>query len=167
MNKVLFAALNILICTSCVKSGFQPPPIPPDYRSWKSSHDGFLKYPIPGHMDNYRKIYFNDKASNVGPGEDYPDGTVIIKEIYKQNSTERPFQLTVMIKDHASPQAVGGWVWVVKNDDDPVEHVITGEFCFTCHTDANVSQPYGDGNPDKQFRDYVFIPLFAKQLTTD
>jgi len=34
-----------------------------------------------------------------------------------------------------------------------------GNFCITCHANANEKQSYGDGNPAEEFRDYVyFVP---------
>ncbi len=32
-------------------------------------------------------------------------------------------------------------------------------FCITCHANANEKHPYGDKNPNEEFRDYVyFVP---------
>jgi hypothetical protein len=34
-----------------------------------------------------------------------------------------------------------------------------GNFCITCHSNANEKHPYGDGNANEEFRDYVyFVP---------
>jgi len=38
------------------------------------------------------------------------------------------------------------------------ETVITEEFCITCHGNANESHPYGDKNPNNEYRDYLFFP---------
>jgi hypothetical protein len=32
-----------------------------------------------------------------------------------------------------------------------------GNFCVTCHANANEKHPYGDRNPREEFRDYVFF----------
>ena len=45
--------------------------------------------------------------------------------------------------------------------DFPDGTVITkvGNFCITCHSNANEKHPYGDGNANEEFRDYVyFVP---------
>jgi hypothetical protein len=93
---------------------------------------------------------------------DFPEDTVIVKEVYASaypGPGEKPIQLTIMAKDPTDRRAQGGWLWITKDLPDGRESVFTGNFCVTCHANANERHPYGDGNPDEEFRDYVyFVP---------
>ncbi len=89
-----------------------------------------------------------------------PVVTVIVKEVYasaKPMPEDEPIQLTIMAKQPQDPRAQGGWVWVTKDLPDGKEAVFMGNFCITCHANANEKHPYGDGNPNEEFRDYVFF----------
>ena len=68
-----------------------------------------------------------------------------------------------MIKAPEHEHARGGWLWVVKDLESNEERIIDYRLCFDCHADANDRHPYGDGNPEGEDRDYVFLPyrLFA------
>ena len=161
MNKYpIFPGLLLLFFLGCSEPQ-EPPRVPEDYSTWKTTHEGFLEYPIPGHMDNFRKIYISPNIEELKANEECPDGTVIIKEIYKRATMKDPIELTVMVKDRNHEKALGGWLWIVKDPVSGTENIVNSEFCFTCHSDANVAHPYGDKNPEQQFRDYVFIPLFS------
>lgn len=166
---VTLAALSLLIgLVSCAEKAAEPI-VPTEYSSWGTTTKLELNYPIPGHENNYRKIFINNVGENptitTRSGEvhyDYPDGTVIIKEIYPGLNYvpgSEPAMLTVMVKDRENTKSRGGWLWVVKNLSIQKENVITQEFCVTCHENANEPHPYGDGNPDAIFRDYVFFPV--------
>ena len=90
----------------------------------------------------------------------FPEGTVIAKEVFKGSSPEpgiSPMMITAMVKATGNPDARGGWVWVTKDLALGKEAVFKGDFCFTCHTNANEAHPYGDKNLDEHFRDYVFF----------
>ena len=67
-----------------------------------------------------------------------------------------------MIKDRENPDAVGGWVWLAVDGTTRNETVVTGRFCVSCHRAANDAHAYGDKNPDREFRDFIFLPPFAK-----
>ena len=102
--------------------------------------------------------------SRTGKGQtervEFPEGTIIAKEIYAGSSPEpgaEPTMVTAMVKDPEHPAARGGWVWVVKDLSMGKERIITGDFCFTCHGNANEGHPYGDKNKDENFRDFVFF----------
>ena len=176
MNRRRFFLLPLLLLilpiSGCSKS--EPAAlVPADYSGWSSTTDIELNYPIPGHENNYRRIFINDTGKNspfsaaegsssgTGKTYDYPDGTVIIKEVYDgfdYQEGSRPKMLTVMVKDRGNQDARGGWLWIVKDPVSGSENILTQEFCFTCHENANEKHPYGDGNPDEEFRDYVFFP---------
>ncbi len=142
--------------------------IPADYAAWETTTDIELNYQVPGHGKNYRKIYINSRGREAAVSEtagktrwNYPDGTVIVKEVYPAQEITpggRPEQLTVMIKDKDNEAARGGWLWLVKDMQSGDTSIITHEFCITCHANANEAHPYGDRNTDEEFRDYVFFP---------
>lgn len=155
--------LGILLLLSGCSNRKNEPLVPDDYGGWKETTDIELNYPIPGHENNYRKIFINDIGlKRTGPPHDYPDGTIIIKEIYEgfdYNAGRKPMMLTVMIKDRENPLARGGWLWIVKDSATKEENILTQEFCITCHGNANEEHPYGDLNMNNEFRDYVFFPV--------
>jgi hypothetical protein len=163
---VLCALLSAALMISCAQ---RKNLIPDNYKSWERTVKEVLKYPIPGHENNYRKIYINEtgekvietKAPNRASSYKYPEGTIIVKEIYSsENYTEAatPQSLTCMVKDSKDPLSRGGWLWVMKSVPDGKERIIDFSFCITCHANANEPHPYGDHNPEGEFRDYVYFP---------
>ena len=141
----------------------------PDYPTWNRTTDVVLDYPIPGHQDRFRIPRMNAVGFTVTPTVDggkrhwdFPDGTVIVKEVYKTPKPaagETPIQLTIMVKAPKDPHAQGGWLWITRDLPNGKETVFMGNFCITCHSNANEKHPYGDGNPNEEFRDYVyFVP---------
>jgi hypothetical protein len=142
--------------------------IPSQYSFWERTVDIDLNVPIPGHMDNLRRIFMNEtgfsylrenpEAGNSIPAL-FPDGTMIVKEIYESPTVqpgEAPQSLMAMVKSSGHSDARGGWLWVVKDFSTGKENIFTDQFCVTCHSDANNSHPYGDRNAESQFRDYLF-----------
>jgi hypothetical protein len=138
-----------------------------EYRSWTKTVPDILSYPIPGHEDKYRRIFISPEG--ITPRIEtqggrrhyqYPLDTQIIKEILPPNwnGSDPPLMLTAMVKRPQDPRARGGWLWIVYSPGTAKETVITEEFCITCHGNANESHPYGDKNPNNEFRDYLFFP---------
>jgi hypothetical protein len=161
----LTGVLSILAC-----SGKESQPlVAQDYRSWKNTHTIELNYPIPGHEDKYRRIYINPEGekseittANGRISYRYPEGTQVIKEIYEAGTFKnlgKPSSLTVMIKRKDHPKARAGWLWILKDTASGSENIIQEEFCVTCHANANEKHPYGDRNPNDEFRDYLFFPF--------
>ena len=148
----------------------QVPEIPADYSTWNTTTDIVLDYPIPGHESHFRKIYINPLGETVRITKtanrticNFPEGTIIVKEIYDSldppHEHQAPDLLTVMIKNSEHPQSRGGWLWLSQDYETKKIHIIDYEFCVDCHTNANERHRYGDGNPEAEFRDYVyFIP---------
>ena len=143
--------------------------VPSDYVAWHRTTDVVLNYPIPGHMDRFRLPRMNDLGYKTLPkmvaGKlrwDFPEDTVIAKEVYasaKPAPGEKPIQLTIMIKDPSDKRNLGGWLWYTKDLPNGEETLFEGNYCITCHANANEQHPYGDGNPNEEFRDYVyFVP---------
>ncbi|MFP4383394.1 MAG: cytochrome P460 family protein [Spirochaetia bacterium] len=162
---ILSAVLIMIAFSGC---GNEETLLPPDYLSWERTTETELDYPIPGHENHYRRIFINQTGTEVrisGEGSEisyqYPSGTVIIKEVYdapQYTPQSKPVMLTAMVKDPDHPEARSGWVWVVKNLEEDSEQIITEEFCVTCHAAANTPHPYGDGNKEGHFLDFVFFP---------
>ena len=142
--------------------------LPEDYSRWDTTHPGFLEYPIAGHTAPVRRIFVNQTgaAFRDTPPTDgrYPDGTIFIKENYTalHQAETQPDSITAMVKDRENPDAVGGWVWLAVDGATRNETVVTGRFCVSCHRAANDAHAYGDKNPDREFRDFIFLPPFAK-----
>lgn len=165
---VLGLPLLLLVSSCRPKESAQLLPAASEYRSWGQPVAGFLSYPIPGHEDNRRRIFINGTGTRVAVRRevnrvywDYPKGTIILKEIFlglAPGGPSEPQQITAMIKDPEDPRSRVGWLWVSKMMDSGEETVVDWEFCFDCHANANEPHPYGDGNPDGEFRDYVFYP---------
>ncbi|MFP4362980.1 MAG: cytochrome P460 family protein [Spirochaetia bacterium] len=171
MKRDLFFAIIVIVSVLSSCEGTEEPElIKIEYQDWEQTTDEELNYMIPGHMDRYRIIYINNIGTQVQPEEqggrtvwDYPEGTIIMKEVYSESTIEEgeePVALTAMIKDSDDPRARGGWVWVMCNIEAGTERVFEEEFCVTCHANANTQHPYGEGNPEAEFRDYVFFPYF-------
>lgn len=137
------------------------------YRSWRRTTERALDFPIPGHGRSYRRIYVNDvgaafrdareNGAATGNGE-YPDGTIVVKEIYPGSAEPpagaEPQSLDIMAKDAAAGTGSGGWRWIVRTKGADAE--ADAGFCLRCHDGANAKNPFGDGNPAGDFRDYLF-----------
>ncbi len=165
--KVKTAALCLfsLLLLSCAREIEQM--VPDNYRHWTRTTETALDYPIPGHENSYRRIYINPKGLKYTVEEDkrktrylFPEGTVIVKEVYDGLNFEEgdsPSQLTAMVKDSQDPRNRGGWLWLLEDPSTKEERVMEGQFCITCHSNANERHPYGDNNVEQEFRDYVFF----------
>jgi hypothetical protein len=142
-------------------------PIPADYKSWHQPIKKSLDYQIPGHGDSRRIVFLNAKARQAKIIKDdnntkmvyFPDGAIIIKEVYKREG--RGYQVTpqlvVMVKDRKNENAQDGWLYYARNAVSPKVRLITSRFCVGCHEAANEIHPYFDNNLEGLFRDYVFL----------
>jgi hypothetical protein len=166
----LLAALGAVVALSgCPSSKKTVVYATPDYQSWARTTDIELNYPIPGHQDRYRIPRMNAIGFSTSPTVEagtrrwnFPEGTIIVKEIYatqRPAENETPIQLVMMVKAPRDPHAQGGWLWITRKMPGGSESVFMGNFCITCHANANERHPYGDHNPTEEFRDYVyFVP---------
>jgi len=168
MSACLYIAAALSIISACRQSP-EIPEIPADYGNWNVATETLLNYPVPGHEDHFRRIYISPSGEKINVTSkngrvycEFPEGAVIVKEIYmgleEPTSQERPILLTVMIKDSDHPESRNGWVWLSQNYTTKETHLIDYEYCADCHANANESHPYGDKNPDNEFRDYVYFP---------
>jgi hypothetical protein len=165
-NRVITATVLAvsLLAGGCAKEAGESM-VPLDYAQWPSTVDGPLDYTIPGHTQEVRTIYINQVGTTVVPETvggrityEYPEGTIIIKENFTNADDEEPNNLTVMIKDSDNAEASGGWLWLNRDFSSGRERSFGDDFCFPCHLNANERHPYGDGNADREFRDYVYYP---------
>jgi hypothetical protein len=162
---ILALAAAFILASACAEK--EELYAPPDYAGWRRTTELKLDYPIPGHMDRYRIPRMNAIGFRTAPtverGKprwDFLDGTIIVKEVYAHRQPapgEKPVQLTIMAKDPEDKRSLGGWLWLTKDLPNGEETVFEGNFCVTCHANANEKHPYGDGNPKEEFRDFVFF----------
>lgn len=166
LSAIILALLVAALGSACSPRAISPVRlVPTDYRSWPKSVDRILDYPIPGHGDNARIIFMDPvayrAASSAARGDfRFPEGSVIVKEVYaglKPVQGQAPATLTAMVKASGDPRSRDGWLWVTKDMASGAETVIGAAFCATCHAAANEAHPYGDKNPEGEFRDYVFF----------
>ncbi len=160
------AALLAASCAASCAAPVRPALVPDGYRSWRTTTDVRLDYPIPGHEDQFRVIRMNEKGFSFtradGPAGriEFPEGTIIAKEIFPTSNpgpTDLPVMVTAMVKAPSDPDARGGWLWVVKDLSNGMESIQKGDFCVLCHANANEARLYGSKNPGGAFSDYVFF----------
>ena len=188
MNRIVGRVL--LICLACLLAFLmtgllascrqEPAPLLDyDYSGWTKLNGEPITEPIPGHSSGVRTIYVNETGREVTVSNesgrkswDYPEGTVIIKEVALPAETAAAGEASTllgMIKDTGHPRAQGNWVWVMRNARTGEESIFDTEFCITCHADANerrtadAMEPVGVPNPDRDFRDYVFYPYAPEE----
>jgi hypothetical protein len=169
MRIVTTFILFFIIALSCAEEKLTLYNVPKDYRLWKKPVTKVLDYPVPGHGATFRVIYANDlsfkakrsKDANYNERIDFPDGSIVIKEVYKKRediNLKEP-QLTIMIKDTGNKDALDGWLYYVKNPKDKQAKLISGRMCIGCHEAANDKHPYFNGNPKGIFCDYIFVDI--------
>lgn len=170
MKKFLIIVIStiIVLLIGCKESIDEVFVVPEGYRSWKKPVKENLTYPVPGHGDGIRIIYANDIAYNVLKVKDengflrydFPDGSVIVKEIFKTGGdvTRDTPMFTIMVKDRLNSANQYGWLYYVKKPEGTMT-LVKGKMCIGCHAAANDSHPYFDKNENEQFRDYIFAPF--------
>jgi hypothetical protein len=151
---------------SCTRQGGEL--VPTDYDVWARSTERELDYPVPGHLDNYRIIYVNDKGRQYTVQAEeghsvttFPPGAMFVKEVYtgmgRPAEGTAPAMLTVMLKAPDDPRSQRGWLFVVKDPSTGTETVMKPAFCADCHAAASDPHGYGAGNPNGEPRDGVYI----------
>ncbi len=165
---LLVGFLSVTACDKSPQTTLPPIPDAAEYHAWKMTTD-LLNYAVPGHLDNCRVVYINAIGEQVHILDEqarrtyeYPEGTVIIKEIYNgfdpPEPGEEPTALTLMIKAPHHPQARHGWLWVQRTFHPQKDTIITQALCVDCHANANEPHPYGDQNVNNEDRDFVYFP---------
>mgnify|MGYP006272803175 CR=1 FL=1 len=164
---LMVALASLLLPVGCAGDEEPPPLVIEDHSGWSRTTTATLNFPVPGHGAGERKIFINPRGEEVEQPEsasepwNYPEGTVIVKEVYAEPDPPEdapPSSLAIMVKAPDHPSNRGGWVWIGKEPGSDEQRIFTEQFCVTCHTNANEEHPYNDGNPEEQFRDYVYYP---------
>ena len=166
------ATSGMIVAIVIALGGCSAPLIPQGWGSWERVGVTGTPTPIPGHEEPFRASYVNPVGETARPTVEggvtktlYPPGSVIVKAGFRGSvapgPAETPAKLYAMVKRPDDPRARGGWVWVVRNGNDPREIVVDAPYCVDCHGYANAPNPYGDKNPNREYRDYVFLPYRA------
>jgi hypothetical protein len=79
-----------------------------------------------------------DSNGKIIPGSVFPDGSLIVKELYDNSTTLGRY--AILYKKASDPNAdPNGWVWGYINADESVAISATekGSSCISCHSQAN------------------------------
>ena len=169
-SHIVWLMVSVCVLCACEQQKYQEwDPIPVDYQSWHQPLKQPIEYAVVGHGESRRIIYVNELALQAKHVENkygqkllrFPNGAIIIKEVFRfrNNGYEPHPQVVSMVKDTNDPKAQDGWLYYVRNPNNPQVKQIDSRLCSGCHEAANESHPYFDNNPNSQFRDYVFIDL--------
>ena len=124
----------LLLVAACAAEPADVPALG-DYTAWKRID---TYGPTPGHGDTYRVMYVNDVATTYA-GAGYPDGTVLVKEVYDRTDAG-PGALQVIEISRRLGAPVGdqnGWVFTAAYAVGGEETV--KDFCWRrCH----LASPY-------------------------
>jgi hypothetical protein len=126
------ALVALAACTEAVS----PEPLG-DYTSWKRLD---VRGPAPGHGDTYRIIYANPIAGDpTRTASDYPDGSVIVKEI-RDDVDGQPGDLryvAIMRRDLADPSLADEGRWLFTMAAEPGGAEEKPSYCWSrCHRAA-------------------------------
>ncbi len=176
MKKIIVYACATLLLSAAAcdkKDKTAINPIPVDYKSWYKPLKKPLTYQIPGHGKSRRIVFLNDKAQKAQLKKDendktivdFPDGSIVIKEVYKREGAGYQIapQIVAMVKDRKNEKAQEGWLYYVRNPGSPQIMLMKGRFCIGCHEAANEAHPYFDKNMQGIFRDYIFLNVVGKE----
>lgn len=119
-------AFVLLALAGCAGEPLDVEP-PGDYTSWgRIETEG----PAPGHGDTFRVIYANDVARTFAGGA-YPEGSILVKEIYERAGDERgPLGYIAIMRrvDDA---------WLFSETGEPNGEEVAHDFCWSyCHQAA-------------------------------
>jgi hypothetical protein len=127
----------LLACGACGGTEIDPTGLPSiaDHTTW----DSFVTLgAVPGHGDTYRVIYRNDIARNYAHAGKYPDGAVIVKEVYDLAAGDGRGDLNYLAImrriDDPPPDipAADGWLFTDKRGDSETQL----DLCWGCHRQA-------------------------------
>jgi len=70
-------------------------------------------------------------------GKAFPEGAMIVKDLYNDSSGGLPVLTAVMKKEQLNPLASGGWLWAeyLPGGADYVPLVSKGAACISCHSE--------------------------------
>ncbi len=141
--KLLLAALGIATATAALASESEVP-YPTGYRNWHHVKSMVIEegHPLFASFGGIHHIYANDKALTGYRREKFPDGAVIIFDLFEairaDNAlTEGPHKVVgVMHKDSKKFAATGGWGFEGFGGGASTHRVVgqnAASACFACH----------------------------------
>lgn len=122
--------------------------LPEGYEGW---HRVDALGPLPAHGDTYRIIYVNDVARTWTGAGPYPDGSILIKEVYHRDGDQPAglSYLAAMRRLERAPDGAElheGWLYTYIGEEGAAE-----EYRARCYQRCHASAPY-----DGPFLDYRY-----------
>jgi len=111
---------------------------------YKKSNILLAKSNASGHSEAFLKTRFNavaaaklDAGGKLVDGTSFPDGSLIVKELYKNESTLNRYAILYKKAGHPDADAKG-WVWGYVNADGSVAAAASqkGAGCAGCHSQS-------------------------------
>lgn len=94
------------------------------------------------HNGDYVRSYMNDVAVDAiasFTGE-FPDGTILVKEQFKDAEGKEPTGHTLMWKRSGYDDAHGDWYWIAFNGKgETTVHDGMAPYCYNCHASAEAN----------------------------
>lgn len=113
--------------------------------TWYKNSDILLdKSPGSGHPQPYLRTRYNQiaatklsTAGTVMPDALFPDGSLIVKELFENSTTLSRYAILYKKSDHEFADAKG-WVWGYVNSDGSVAEPASrkGSSCISCHSQS-------------------------------
>jgi hypothetical protein len=117
------------------------------YTWYKKTDSLLIKSAGSGHSQPYLRTRYNstattmlDSTGKVIAGTDFPEGSMVVKELYTDMSTLDLYAILYKKQGHEYADA-NGWVWGYINADGSVRLSATekGTSCISCHSqDGNI-----------------------------
>jgi hypothetical protein len=114
---------------------------------YKNSSSLLDKSSGSGHPQPFLRTWYNTAAATqldtngkIMPGAAFPEGSLVVKELYENSSTRARYAILFKDTDHPDADA-RGWVWGYINDDGSVAEPASkkGSSCIGCHSqDGNI-----------------------------
>lgn len=114
--------------------------------TWYNNSDALLnKSAGSGHPQPFLRTRYNsvassilDTAGKVQVGATFPEGSLIVKELYSNSNTLARYAILYKMAASADADA-RGWVWGYVNSDGTVAESSSkkGSACISCHLQAN------------------------------
>lgn len=105
------------------------PEILPASEETERAHDNFIRVKL-----NKKALSVLDSNGQLPAGSEFPDSSVIIKEIFSDKGSD-PELLAVMVKLKGAENSAKNWLWAEYSPSGEVEYSVTknGKVCTGCH----------------------------------
>lgn len=110
--------------------------------TWYKNSDALLQSSsLSGHAEDFLRTRYNDTAATklasdgtVMSGITFPEGSLIVKELYTNNTDISTYAILYKKSNHTDADA-DGWVWGYLNADGSVKSAASnkGSSCRGCH----------------------------------